>query len=99
MLSSPFNDEPLQGGTVWKGLVEGKSGSVERDPDGVQRGSTFFQFICVGASCHSFSLKVVHVFDQTVTQIGPLIMCTYLEYTAKEVSSFNFDSDRICSLG
>ena len=52
-----------------------------------------------GASCHSFALKVFYVFDQAATKIGPLIMCTYLEYTAKGVSSFNFDSDRICILG
>ena len=52
-----------------------------------------------GALCHSFSTKAIYVFEQTVTQIGPLIMCTYLKYMGKEVSPFNFDSDRICSLG
>ena len=52
-----------------------------------------------GASCHSFSLKVFYVFEQTVTRIDAPIICTYLEYTVKDGSSFNLDSDRICSLG
>ena len=54
-------------------LTEGRYSSVERDPDGVRRGAPFsFHF---GASCHSFSLKTFYVFNQTVTKIGPLIMC------------------------
>ena len=32
----------LEDGTVREGLTEGGSGSVERDPDGVRRGGTFF---------------------------------------------------------
>ena len=39
-----------------------------------------------GASCHGFALKVFNVFDQTVTQIGALIMCTYLGYMRKDMS-------------
>ena len=77
--------------------MEGRSGRVERDTDGVRRGAPFsFHF---DASCHSFSTKVFHVFEQTVTRIDPPIICTYLEYTVKEVSPFNFDSDRIYNLG
>ena len=51
------------------------------------------------ASCHSFSTKVFYVFEQTVTRIDAPIICTYPEYMRKDMSPFNFDSDRICSLG
>ena len=88
-LSSPFNDEMLEDGTVRERLTEGRYSSVERDPDS-------FHF---GASCHSFSLKVFYVFEQTVTPIDTPIICAYAEYTGKDGSSFNFNSDRICNLG
>ena len=51
-----------------------------------------------GAPCHSLSLKVFYVFERTVTRIDAPIICTYLEYMRKDMSPFNFDSDRICSL-
>ena len=51
------------------------------------------------APCHSPPTKVFYVFEQTVTQIDPPIIRTYLEYTVKEVSPFNFDFDRIYNLG
>ena len=52
-----------------------------------------------GAACHSFSLKVFYVFEQTVTPLDAPRICTYLEYMRKDMSPFNFDSHRICSLG
>ena len=70
--------------------TEGRCGSVERDLDGIR----YF-----GAPCHSFSLKVFYVFEQTVTRINALIICACFEYMRKDMSPFNFDSDRICSLG
>ena len=51
------------------------------------------------APCHSFSLKMFYVFEQTVTPLDAPIICTYLEYMRKNMPPFNFDSDRICSLG
>ena len=51
------------------------------------------------APCHSFSLKVFYVFEQTVTRIDAPIICTYLEYMREDMSPFNLGSDRICSLG
>ena len=72
---------------VREGPTEGRCGSVERDPDGIRS---------FGAPCHSFSLKVFYVFEQTVTRIHAPIICTYLEYMGKDMSPFNFGSDRIC---
>ena len=63
--------------------------------DGIRRLSSFY----FGASCQPFSLNAFYVFEQTVTQIDPHIIRTYLEFTVKEVSPFNFDSDRIYNLG
>ena len=70
--------------------TEGRCGSVERDLDGIRS---------FGALYHSFSLKVLYVFEQTVTRINALIICAYSEYMRKEMSPFNFDSGRTRSLG
>ena len=80
----------LEDGAVQERSTEGRCGSVERDLDGIR----YF-----GAPCHSFSLKVFYVFGQTVTRIDTPIICTYPEYMRKDTSPFNFNSDRICSLG
>ena len=52
-----------------------------------------------GAACHGFTLKPFYVFEQTVTRINALIICACFEYMRKDMSPFNFDSDRIYSLG
>ena len=52
-----------------------------------------------GVPCHSFTLKVLYVFEQTVTRIHAPRICTYPEYMRKDISPIDFGSDRICSLG
>ena len=88
--SSSFNDGIVEDRAGGERSTEGRCSSVERDPGGIR----YF-----GAPCHSFSLKVLYVFEQTVTRINALIICAYFEYMRKDMSPFNFDSDRICSLG
>ena len=78
----------LKDRVVRERLTEGRCGSVGRGPDGRR----YF-------GCHSFSLKVFYVFEKTVTRIHAPIICTYLEYMRNDMSPFDFDSDRICSLG